>query len=88
MVIPHFVTHAETLNTAAVRNLTCRLAHVENIHALSIGLIALPCREGAGLEMIGGWAGGKKVDDGSVTRRVPPSEPYPNDWMAFSVMED
>lgn len=48
---------------------------MENIQALSMGLIALPCREGAGLEMIGGWAGGKKVDDGSVTRRVPPSEP-------------
>ena len=54
---------------------TCRFAQVENMQALSMGLIALPCREGAGLEMIGGWAGGKKVDAGSVTRRVPPSEP-------------
>lgn len=52
--------------------LTCRLAHVENIQALSMGLMALPCREGAGLEMIGGWTGGKKVDDGSVTRSSEP----------------
>lgn len=48
---------------------------MENIQALSMGLIALPCRDGAGLEMIGGWAGGRKVADGSVTRRVLPSEP-------------
>lgn len=37
-----------------LRKLTCRLAHVENTQALSMGLIALPCSEGAGLEMIGG----------------------------------
>lgn len=55
--------------------LTCRLAQVENIQALSMGLIALPWREGAGLEMIGGWAGGKTEDGSSVTRGVPPSEP-------------
>lgn len=48
---------------------------MENIQALSMGLIALLWREGAGLEMIGGWAGGKAVDEGSVARSVPPSEP-------------
>lgn len=57
------------------KKLTCRLAQVENIQALSIGLIALPWRDGAGFETIGGWAGGKIEDGGSVTRRVPPSEP-------------
>lgn len=36
------------------------------------------------LEMIGGWAGGRKVYVGSVTEEVTPSEPYPNDKMAFS----
>ena len=68
----HIPAHSEISNTAA---LTCRLAQVENIQAVSMGLMALPCRDGAGLAMIGGWAAGKKVDDGSVTGTVPPSEP-------------
>lgn len=33
--------------------LTCRLAQVENMQAVSTGLMGLPCREGAGLEMMG-----------------------------------
>lgn len=56
-------------------NLTCRFAQVENIQALSMGFIASPCRDGAGLEMKGGLAGGRKVGGGSVTNKVPPSAP-------------
>lgn len=55
--------------------LACRLAQVENTQAPSRGLRASAWKGGAGLEMIGGPAGGKKVDDGSVTGRVPPSPP-------------
>lgn len=61
--------------TEEEEELTCRLAQVENMQALSMGLMALPWRGGEGLEMIGGWAGGKTLDDASVARRVPPSEP-------------
>lgn len=67
--------------------LTCKLAQVENIQALSIGLMAfswVSCKEGMGLEMIGGWGGGRKVYGGSVTEVATPSEPYPKDKMAFS----
>lgn len=48
---------------------------MENIQALSMGFIASPCRDGAGLEMKGGLAGGRKVGGGSVTNKVPPSAP-------------
>ena len=55
--------------------LTCKLAQVENTQALSIGCSALPWREGTGLEMIGGWAGGKNVGKGSVAGSDGASEP-------------
>lgn len=60
---------------------------MENTQELSRGLMAMLWREGAGLEMIGGWTGGEKVAVGPVTGGPPPSEPEPNDWMAFPVWE-